>query len=104
MYCEKCNAYFEQEACPYCGGTKSRAPHKDDPCFLTEREYIWARMLMDILKQNGIPYLEKSRLGAGVTARIGLAFESVQLYVPYSSLIDAQELVRELFAGNAQQQ
>ncbi len=98
MHCEKCGTIFEASRCPDCGSEDVRMPLPDDLCFLTERELMWGEMLEDVLGQHRIPVLEKRVLGAGVTARIGLMFERVKLYVPYSHLQEAQEIVESLFA------
>ena len=41
--------------------------------FLTEKEEMWARMLMEVLKDNGIPYAVESVYGAGLVLRGGMS-------------------------------
>lgn len=99
MYCERCGTIFEANRCPDCGSEDVHMPLPDDLCFLTERELMWGEMLEDVLKQHHIFVLEKRVLGAGVTAKIGPMFEHIRLYVPYSNLREAQEIVESLFSA-----
>ena len=98
MYCENCCILFAENRCPVCGNKKVRIPEPDDYCFLTEKEMIWAGMLEDVLKQNGIPYFTKQMLGAGLALKIGPMSERCRFYVPYSHFQEADELVEALFA------
>ena len=98
MYCENCCILFAENRCPVCGNKKVRIPEPDDYCFLTEKEMIWAGMLEDVLKQNGIPYFTKQMLGAGLALKIGPMSERYRFYVPYSHFQEADELVEALFA------
>ena len=98
MYCENCCILFSENRCPVCGSKKVRMPEPDDYCFLTEKEMIWAGMLEDVLKQNGIPFFTKQMLGAGLALKIGPMSERCRFYVPYSHFREADELVEALFA------
>ena len=98
MYCENCCILFAENRCPVCGNKKVRIPEPDDYCFLTEKEMIWAGMLEDVLKQNGIPYFTKQMLGAGLALKIGPMSERCRFYVPYSHFQESDDLVEAMFA------
>ena len=66
--------------------------------FLTEKEEMWARMLMEVLKDNGIPYAVESVYGAGLVLRGGMK-ERLRVFVPSESFEKASDLVDELFSG-----
>ena len=97
-YCTRCRRVIEEARCLHCKCRKVREVAPDDPCFLTETEWIWSEMLADVLKQNCIPYQTKNALGAGVTVKIGLAKERVRFYVYYRQLDEAKEIVNALFS------
>ena len=98
MYCEKCSRIVEEQQCPYCKGKKLREPADNDPCFVTEQDYIPSGILQDVLKQNGIPYLIKSVLGAGIAIRVGPVLDRSRFYVPFRCLNQATEIVEEVFS------
>jgi hypothetical protein len=97
MYCETCRVVFTGDVCPVCGSSKTREAWPCDLCFLTEKEYIWGRMLTDVLQQNEIPFLAENSMGAGMALRVGLGIERIRFYVPYHRLQEARELVEQLF-------
>lgn len=97
MFCEKCGALFEGNVCPVCKNKKVREPEENDLCFLVEKEQIWGDMLADVLTQNGILFLKKGRLGAGLTTRMGTFAGSLRFFVKYSDMERAQKIVEELF-------
>lgn len=99
LYCEKCHRAFEGDACPNCGGTRLRAPMPGDECFLTEQNRVWSGMLEDVLRQQGVPFYVKRRLGAAMTMRAGTMLEGYRFYVPYEALDRAGEVVASLFGG-----
>ena len=98
-YCDHCSVPFEGERCPFCKKKSTRSLSPDDICFLTEKEQIWSGVLADVLKQNNIPFTQKSVLGAGMALRAGPAFESIRFYVLYKHLAEAKEIVNELFSS-----
>ena len=98
MYCEKCNRIFEGDHCPVCRKSKVREPEPKDPCFLSEQDYISAGILEDLLKQNGIPFLKKDVLGAGMAIKVGPMLERSRFYVPYEQLEDAAVIADDLCA------
>ena len=96
-YCEKCRTAFEGERCPVCGRKKVRPAEPEDLCLLTEKEEIWSEAVGDALTMNGIPFVMKNVLGAGVTVLTGLMRERVRFYVYFRQLDEARETVEELF-------
>ncbi len=99
MYCGNCSILFDGERCPVCGSRNVREPGPDDPCFLTEKEILWAGMLEDVLGQNGIPFYAKKTLGAALALKVGPLSERSVFYVPFRFLEKAQSLVEELFTA-----
>ena len=98
LYCKDCRLVYETARCPGCGNRRGEPPRADDECFLTERERIWSDMLEDVLNQNGIRYICKSRYGAWMTVRLGTGFERVDFYVHYEDLKRAAKIVEDLFS------
>ena len=98
MYCEKCSRIFEGDHCPVCRKSKVREPEPKDPCFLSEQDYISAGILEDVLKQNGIPFLKKDVMGAGMAIKVGPMLERSRFYVPYEQLENAAAIADDLFA------
>lgn len=101
LYCKKCQYIYEGSACPICGKSKGSEPENDDPCYLVEKEIIWADMLKNVLDDNNIPYITKGRLGAAMSVNLGSMFERERFYVPYACLSAAQDIVISLF-GNTE--
>lgn len=64
---------------------------------LTEKEAIWASMLMDVLKDNNIPCVSQPVNGAGFTLKTGIP-ERLKVYVPSDNLAAAEELLQGLFS------
>ena len=98
MYCENCMKIIEGERCPECGNKKIRTPEAKDPCFLTETDYLSSGILEDMLKQNGIRYLKKEVMGAGMAIRVGRMLDRSRFYVAYDQLQEAETLAEDLFA------
>ena len=99
LYCEKCKTAFDGDLCPVCGSRKKTRPvREDDLCRLKEIDMIWSEVAEDVLKENGIPYLIKGRLGAGLAVYVGQMFEKNIFYVPYEKLEEARELTERIFA------
>ena len=98
MYCEYCSHLAEENRCPVCGRRNLREVREKDPCFLTEQDFIHTGILEDVLQQNGIPFLKKNVLGAGLSIKVGPMLDRGRFYVAYDMLPKAQELVEELFA------
>ena len=103
-YCPGCHSLVWDNRCPGCGKKWLEPPRPDDYCFLTQREALWAGVLEDCLRKNRIPFLTQNTLGAGLTARLGAAMESVRFYVPFARLEDARTLCGTLFAEQIPQE
>ena len=98
FYCQRCQAAFDGNAdCPFCGSRKTRPALPEDICFLTEADPIPGGVLQDILRQNGIPALSSSTIGAGMAMRAGPMFERIRYYVRYEHLSEAKQIAEELF-------
>ena len=69
---------------------------RDDFKLLTEKEYMWAKMLEEVLKDNDIPCVAVPVLGAGFTLKTGMQ-ERLKIYVTSESKARAEELMKELF-------
>ena len=98
LYCEKCKRLFESDDCPACGRS-GRQSTSDDLCFLTEKQAVWAGMLADVLRQEGLPFLQENPLGAWVTVKSGYMMARYRFYVRFEDLSRAQEIVKELVAS-----
>ncbi len=98
MYCEKCNRIIEADRCPVCKSRKIREPKANDPCYLTEQDYLSSGILEDMLKQNNIPYLKKDVMGAGMAIKVGPMLERSRFYVPFEQLSCATEMMEDLFS------
>ena len=79
------------------GSKKGREPQENDPCFLCEKQILWGEVLEDALKQNGIPALTSSTVGAGMAMKAGNLFERIKFFVRYEHLEKAKELASDLF-------
>ena len=98
MYCEKCKRIFEEEKCPVCRHSQVREPEAGDLCFLTEQDYVSSGILEDVLKQDGIPYLRKDVMGAGMAIKVGPMLERSRFYVPFEQLENAASVVEDVFS------
>ncbi len=65
--------------------------------FLMEKEEIWAKILVQVLEENGIPAVTSAVYGAGLVIRTGMQ-ERLQIFVPKEQLQKAAELADELFS------
>ena len=100
MYCEKCQKIIGSRSCADCGSYWVREATGEDVCYLTEQEQIWGEMLEEVLRQNGIPYLIRRTLGAGLSMSVGAMLECHRIYVPFAELDRALAIVDELFPGD----
>lgn len=64
---------------------------------LMETEEMWAKMLMEVLDDNEIPYAAKSVYGAGLVIRAGMQ-ERLGIYVPEEYFEQAKALADALFS------
>lgn len=95
MYCANCQIAFEADRCPVCGSRKCRPAQPEDICFLTEKDSLNAGILEDLCRQNNIPVLKKSTIGAGMAMKAGALFEHFRFYVRYEHLEKAKEILEE---------
>ncbi|MBQ5991818.1 MAG: hypothetical protein IJL62_04635 [Clostridia bacterium] len=101
LYCENCMKLVDTAICPRCRNRKLRAPQPGDFCQIAEVPYIQAEMLKELYADNGIPCTERSVLGAGLVAELGVNVGRVRLYVPFDRLAPAKELYDAYFCGAA---
>ena len=66
---------------------------------LTEKEAIWAEMLLEVLRDNNVPCASMPVLGAAFSMRTGMP-ERLQIFVPEEKLVPARELMAELFPAD----
>lgn len=67
---------------------------------LAEKELMWAEMLEQVLKDNGVDCVSVPVYGAGMVLRGGV-MERHKIYVPKERLAEAKELLNELFSDDA---
>lgn len=67
---------------------------------LVEKEEMWAKMLIQVLKDNNIPCVSIPVLGAGFVARTGIQ-ERLKVHVPSDRIDEAKEILDELFPENS---
>ena len=65
---------------------------------LTEKEEMWARMLMEALKDNGVVCTSVPVHGAGFALKTGMQ-DSLRIFVPAEQLAQAKELQEALFSA-----
>ena len=70
----------------------------NDYVLLTEKEAMWAKMLREVLEDNGVPCVAIPVYGAGLTLGAGVP-ERLQICVPAGDKPRAEELMDELFSG-----
>jgi len=100
LYCAKCQKIIATRNCPDCGSRWVREIMAEDICYLTEKEQIWGEMLEDVFRQNGIPYIVRRTLGAGLSMSVGAMLECYRFYVPFGALDQALAIVGELFPAD----
>ncbi len=66
---------------------------------LAEKDAMWAEMLEQVLKDNGVSCASIPVYGAGLTLRAGVR-ERLKIYVPAECMPRAKELMAELFPEN----
>ena len=67
---------------------------------LTEKEEMWAKMLMEVLEDNGVKCISKPVFGAGFAMRTGTV-ERLTIYVSEDKLTEAQTLMDQLFSESS---
>lgn len=76
---------------------------KEGYVLLLEKEEMWAKMLMQVLEDNHVPYAAIPVYGAGFSIRTGIQ-ERLKVYVPLENLSQAVQLAEELFSEESVQQ
>ena len=95
-YCEKCMCLCEDK-CPLCGKKKHlREVSEDDPVLVCAEDFVFSRLVADILKKNGIPCMQRTEQGGWRTVEFGYGGEYYRLYVPYRLYGRAKELVESI--------
>ena len=69
---------------------------KNGYTLLTEKEEMWARVLVEVLEDHDIPCVLVPVHGAGFALKTGLQ-DSVRIFVSEDKLSRAQDLAQELF-------
>ena len=99
LYCTRCRTLFQENSCPECGSL-GRTPENGDFCLLAQQPGIFAKMLLEVLEQNGIEAASQATQGAtGIFSNMNM--EIYRIYVPLERLEQAQELRDELFSPEA---
>lgn len=93
LYCEKCKLAYEQAQCPACGSREGRIPLPNDFCYLCEEQVMWGEMIAEVLRNNGILCIIKNKLGVGMALKVGPMMERVMIYVPFSRMQEAKDLI-----------
>lgn len=73
-----------------------------DYVLLTEKETMWAKLLEQVLSDNGVPYVSLPVYGAGLSLKAGVQ-ERWRICVPGDVREQAQELLHELFPEDEEQ-
>lgn len=97
LYCENCMKLVEGPTCRVCRNRKLREVCPGDFCLVADVPYMQAEMLKELFADNDIPCTERSSLGAGIIANLGVNVGTVRLYVPYDRLEFAKELYNVYF-------
>ena len=99
LYCTRCRMLFDGNTCPECSSL-GRNPAPGDFCLLTQQPGIFARMLLDVLEQNGIEAVSQATQGAtGIFSNMNM--EIHRIYVPLERFKQAEELRDELFSPDS---
>jgi hypothetical protein len=82
LICKKCLCEIKEDFCPICGKKKCFREAKDsDEIFLTSADFIFYKVIEDILTDNGISYVKKGTLGSAVSFYVGDGAETFNFYV-----------------------
>ncbi|MBR6570224.1 MAG: hypothetical protein IKK75_07195 [Clostridia bacterium] len=64
---------------------------------LTERETIWAQMLMEMLRNNNIPCISSPVFGAGLVVKTSI-HDRLKISVPAEQFDEAADLMEAFFS------
>lgn len=70
---------------------------------LIEKEEMWAKMLMQVLEDNGVPCAALPVYGAGFALKTGV-MERLKVFVPANYLPQATALAEALFSAESIQE
>ncbi len=99
LYCPRCRLLFDGNTCPDCSSL-GRTPAPGDFCLLAQQPGIFARMLLDVLEQNGIEAVSQATQGAtGIFSNMNM--EIYRIYVPLERFKEAGELRDELLSPDS---
>jgi len=93
----------EEKKCPICGSRHLRGIEDDDPVFLMDTDAFTAESVQDILRQNGVPCQLQGLMGAGIIMRLGYAFETYRIFVPYGEYERTKELLGNFFENQEEE-
>ena len=103
LYCENCMKLVDKPVCPHCRSRRLREVEPGDFCLAADVHYMQAEMLKELFHDNDIPCTERSALGAGIVANLGVNVGTVRLYVPYDRLDSAKERYDAYFNGTQEE-
>lgn len=86
----------DKEQCPVCGDSPLRPVRGDDYCFLVEKEDMWARVLLEILEDNGVHPVSHDAMDVVCLMRGGEKSRQC-IYVPFCHWQLAQDLMLAAF-------
>ena len=99
LYCPYCRMLFDGDTCPDCSSL-GRTPAPGDFCLLTQQPGLFARMLLDVLEQNGIEAVSQATQGAtGIFSNMNM--EIYRIYVPLERFKEAGQLRDELLSPHS---
>ena len=102
-YCRNCKLPWEGEVCPECGEADLWPIMPEDPCLLTEQQWVWAGVLEEVLVKCAVPHMKQPLLGAGLVKSIGTFGERFRFFVPYEFLDRAREIAEGLFSAGGEE-
>ncbi len=73
---------------------------ESDFVFLTEKQEMWAKMLMEVLQDNNILCVSSPVYGAALRHKTGAA-ERLRIFVPQDKKQQAEELCTALFSPDS---
>ena len=80
---------------------------KEDMTVLTvntpAQDYVSSGILEDVLGQNGIPFMKKNVMGAGLAIKVGPMLDRSRFYVPFDRLESARDIADGLFSETAEE-
>lgn len=98
LYCEKCKSLINSNICRLCGTKKVREPKENDAVYLVTRNYLFSKMLEDVLAKNNIPYLiSRQGLCGTAPAKAPSGTDEYKFFVPFGAYEKSKELLEDFF-------